>query len=84
MCVSSRDIRDFARILRKGCVMKEGCRVLSNTPRVAGGAASKLYHEKKNLKDKYMKRKSEEFSMPKARAEQHRREENIMHGSLSV
>ena len=37
----SRDIRDFATIVREGQVIREGCRVLSITPRVGGGAAMK-------------------------------------------
>lgn len=37
LCVSSRDIRDFATIVKKGHVIREGCGVLSNTPRVGGG-----------------------------------------------
>ena len=41
LCVCSRDIRDFATIVKKGHVTREGCRVLSNTPRVGGGGSSK-------------------------------------------
>ena len=37
----SRGIRDFATIVREGQVIREGCRVLSITPRVGGGAAMK-------------------------------------------
>lgn len=44
----SRDIRDFATIVREGQVVREGCRVLSNTPRVGGGAASN-HTMKKNM-----------------------------------
>lgn len=43
----SRDIRDFATIVREGQVVREGCRVLSNTPRVGGGAASNHTMKKK-------------------------------------
>ena len=70
ICVSrSRDIMDFATIVSTNWqVIKEGCGVLSNTPRVGGGGSVKLYDEKKKkyiyicLKDKYMKRISGEFS----------------------
>lgn len=56
-------IRDCATTVSKGQVIREGCRVLSNTPRVAGGGSVKLYDEKKNcLKDKYIKRNRGEFS----------------------
>ena len=40
-------IRDCATTVSKGQVIREGCRVLSNTPRVAGGGSVKLYDEKK-------------------------------------